>query len=63
VRQALRDDLRTRFSILASGGGALAHTPRFFDPTRFEPWVATRGSPGTADAWVEAVGPLPVPGR
>ena len=60
---ALRDDLRTRFGIVAAGGGAAAHTARFFDPTRLEPWVATRGSPGTADAWVEALGPLPVPGR
>jgi hypothetical protein len=60
---ALRDDLRTRFAITATGGEASAHTARFFDPTRFEPWVATRGSPGTADAWVEALGPLPFPSR
>jgi hypothetical protein len=63
ANSALRDDLRTRFAIVTADGSASAHTPRFFDPTRLEPWVATRGSPGTADAWVEALGPLPVPGR
>jgi len=60
---ALRGDLRTRFAMATAGQQTLAHTARFFDPTRFEPWVATRSSAGPSDAWVEALGPLPVPGR
>lgn len=60
---ALRDELRTRFAIASAGQRTLAHTARFFDPTRFQPWVATRASAGASGAWVEALGPLPVPSR
>jgi hypothetical protein len=60
---ALRGDLRTRFAMATAGQQTLAHTARFFDPTRFEPWVATRSAAGPSDAWVEALGPLPVPDR
>lgn len=60
---ALRSDLETRFAIVAAGGEASAHTARFFDPTRFQPRVATRGSSGAAGAWVEALGPLAIPSR
>jgi hypothetical protein len=60
---ALRDELRTRFAITTAGQRTLAHTARFFDPTRLQPWVATRASAGASDAWVEALAPLPVPSR
>jgi hypothetical protein len=58
---ALRRDLQTRFSIEAAGATTTEHTPRFFEPTRFAPWVTGRG-PGTG-AWVESIGALPVPAR
>lgn len=58
---ALRRDLQTRFSIEAAGSTTTEHTPRFFEPTRFAPWVTAPG-PG-AGAWVEAMAALPVPDR
>jgi hypothetical protein len=59
----LRHELQTRFMITADGHAWVARTPLFFDATRFEPWVTTRGAGGGAGAWVEALEPLPVPGR
>jgi hypothetical protein len=59
---ALRRDLQTRFSIEVNGSVTTEHTPRFFEPTRFEPWVTTgpgAGGPG----WIESLGVRPVPGR
>jgi hypothetical protein len=58
---ALRRDLQTRFSIEAAGAAATEHTPHFFEPTRFEPWVTGAGA-GTP-AWVESLGARPVPSR
>lgn len=60
---ALRLDLQTRFALAVGGASAAAHTRAFFDPTRFEPWVASRGAPGTGAGWVESVRALPVPAR
>ena len=57
---ALRRDLQTRFSIELGGTRTTEHTARFFDPTRFGPWVAPRDPQGAA--WVESLGSRPVPG-
>ena len=59
----LRGDLQTRFSIAVGGTASTAHTAHFFDPTRFEPWVTTRGSPGAGNVWVEAIATVPAAGR
>jgi len=52
----LRGELQTRFSIEVGGTVSTAHTAHFFDPTRFEPWVTTRGSPAAGVVWVESIG-------
>ncbi|HMD59807.1 MAG TPA: hypothetical protein VKG78_00155, partial [Opitutaceae bacterium] len=54
-----RGDLQTRFSIEIDGGVSAAHTAHFFDPTRFKPWVAARGSAGAGPVWVESFRPVP----
>ncbi len=58
---ALRADLQTRFSLSVGGVAAGAHTAAYFDPTRFEPWIAARAAHGAA--WIEAVGPFAAPAR
>ena len=64
IRNAsLRADLRTRFVLQAGGTATATHTAAFFDPTEFEPRVATRESEGGRGAWVEALESLPVPSR
>jgi len=59
----LRRDLQTRFSISVDGIEAEASTPRFFDSTRLEPWVASPvwAAPGAGS--VEDLEHLPVPSR
>src|ERR1035438_9749330 len=58
-----RGDLQTRFSIEVDGTAPATHTARFFDPTRFEPWVTSRDPSGGQAAWVESLGFVAVPGR
>jgi hypothetical protein len=50
----LRVDLQTRFAIAIDGHASAAHTARFFDPTRFEPWFTSRDPAGARDTWVES---------
>jgi hypothetical protein len=59
----LRRRLQTRFAVSMNGLAAEAQTPRFFDPTRLEPWVASPvwAAPGAAS--VESLEHLPVPSR
>jgi len=59
----LRADLQTRFSIAAGAAAPVAHTPRFFDPTQFEPWVTGRDPSDPRAPWVETLGHAPVPLR
>jgi hypothetical protein len=54
----LRADLRTRFAITVDGEVSAAHTPRFFDATRFEPWITGRDPSAPQDAWVEWARPV-----
>jgi len=55
----LRRDLQTRFSVAIGGTLSTEHTPRFFDPTRFRPWVTSRESAGAGNAWVESLEFIP----
>ena len=55
---ALKGDLQTRFSIAVGGTSTTAHTVRFFDPTRFRPWVTARDSGGAHVESLEFISPL-----